>query len=76
MKEITKMNTNTMELNMNEMATVNGGDGVRIGNPNSTFSKNSTNWFNNTVVPAAENFGKAVCTVSKAAYNWVTGLFD
>ena len=26
MKAITHMNTNTMDLNMNEMATVNGGD--------------------------------------------------
>ena len=35
MKEITHMNTNTMELNMNEMATVNGGNFIdslsRIG---------------------------------------------
>ena len=70
------MNTNTMELNMNEMATVNGGNAVKFPNPPyTTVNKNNAIWFS-TVVPAVENVGKAVCTVSKAAYNWVTGLFD
>ena len=72
------MNTNMMELDMKEMEQVNGGGGIKYSNPksNSGFSKETTNWFNGTVIPAVENFGKAVGTVGKAAYNWVTGLFD
>ena len=43
MKEITHMNTNTMELNMNEMATVNGGDLIdslsRIGRSHDHYAR-------------------------------------
>ena len=72
------MNTNTMELNINEMTQYNGGDGFKYSNPKSGsgFSKNTTNWIDNTFIPATENVGKAVCTVGKAACNWVAGLFS
>ena len=72
------MNTNTMELNMNEMEQINGGGrlGGRSAGRETSFSKKVSDWVDSTVIPAAVTFGKAVGTVSKAAYNWFTGLFD
>ena len=69
------MNTNTMELNLNELATVNGGTGG-TKDPNPKVAKSVKNWICNTVAPATVNFGKAVGTLGKAACNWFTGLFS
>ena len=72
------MNTDKKELNINEMEQTSGGG--RLGTRNSSretkFDKMASEWFDNTVIPAVGNFGSAVCTVSKAAFNWVTGLFS
>ena len=70
------MNTDMKELSINEMAQYSGGNGIKYSNPKSTFSKKAFNWFDNTAIPSVKNFGKAVCTVGKAAYNWAAGLFD
>ena len=74
MKEIKIMNTNTKELNLNEMEQVNGG---RKKNPyKRETGEIIINWFSNTVAPNAKAVGNAVSFYGKAAINWVTGLFS
>ncbi len=62
------MNTNTMELNTNEMELVNGGclksDSQRM-NRDKLTDKSDVN-----------NFGTIVRILGKTACDWITGLFD
>ena len=67
------MDNNTMELNINEMEQVNGGDDCnksqRVHRDPSTGSANKS------TVNDAEILVRAI-TVGKAACDWITGLFD
>ena len=67
------MNTNTMELNMNEMEQVNGG---LMPKTSRESQKKVSVWFNNNIAPAVIAAGNATCTLGKFAVNLFTGLFD
>ena len=64
------MNTNTNEMNMNEMEQVNGG--VKHHHYQNTMKK----WSSNDVVSYAKAISNGACILGKVAYNWFTGLFD
>jgi len=38
--------------------------------------RNFGDWYSEKIAPTAEKYGKAACTLGKAAYNWFTGLFS
>ena len=69
------MNTNIQELSMNEMEQVLGG-GACSQSARRKLRNMVTGWLSDTVAPACEKTAKAACNVSKAAINWVRGLFD
>ena len=62
------MNTNRMELNINEMEQVNGG----------CASERMTrkNCGSSSVEAAVKAVGNAACMLGRVACNWFTGLFD
>ena len=66
------MNTNTMELNINEMEQVNGGRKKRCD----TERMNRENCGESSITAAAKAIGSGACILGKFAYNWFTGLFD
>ena len=68
------MNTNTMELNLNEMENVNGGN--RPKSHNRKVQQIAKDWLTNTVAPNAKAIGSGACVLAKVAYNWFTGLFS
>ena len=66
------MNTNTMELNINEMEQVNGGLNKRC----ETERVKRDNVNNPAFDAAVKAVGSAACLAGRVAYNWIAGLFD
>ena len=65
------MNTNTMELNINEMENVNGGDSLF-----SPDKKKIEKSLGGKILDACVDTGKKAYVYGKLAIRWFSGLFD
>ena len=66
------MNTNRMELSINEMEQVNGGSKKRCD----TDRVHRDHCGDSSIEAAVKAVGSAACMLGRVACNWFTGLFD
>ena len=69
------MNTNMMELNMNEMEQVIGGGAVHQA-ARKKIKKTIEGWITETAAPFCVASAKAAYNIGKKSIEWVKGLFD